>query len=239
MKKITLSLAFALLVSSTFLNAQNLEEVLDNYFEVLGQETILEAKNSQTNGKMLQSGLEIPFKQYAASPNKFRSEGTFQGMTFIQSFNGENGWSFNPFAGMTEAQELNEDELKVMKVQADYEGVLWNWKDKGHSVTLEGTEEVEGAECHVVKSVLAGGDIYTSYIDVENFVMIKQSAKITMQGQEIESDTFMSNFQEGDGFIYPGKIENRVNGQVMSTIVIEEMILGAELDASLFEKPVI
>ncbi len=238
MKKLSLSIAAVLFMSTAFVSAQSLEEVLKNYFEVSGQETMLASKNSQSTGKMIQMGLEIPFIQYAAAPNKFRIEATFQDMTLIQTYNGEEGWSLNPFAGMTEPQAMSEDELKSVKVQADYEGMLWNWKDKGYEVSLEENEEIEGVDCNVIKAVSKDEDVYTYYIDAENYVVIKMNSKIKMQGQVMESDTFMSNYQEGDGFVYPGKIETKMNGQVMSTIVIDETVLNVDLGAGKFDKPV-
>lgn len=238
MKKLIFSLALVLAFSSSLVSAQSLEEVLKNYFEATGQETMIASKNAMSVGKMIQMGLEIPFNQYAAAPNKFRVEATFQGMTLIQTFNGKEGWSLNPFAGQTEPQPMGEDELKAVKVQADYEGMLWKWKDKGYQVSLEPSEEIEGMDCYVVKAVSKDGDEYTYYIDKDSYMAIKLHNKVKIQGQEMESDTFMSNFQEGDGFVYAGKIETKSNGQVVSTIVIDKMVLNNEFEAEKFEKPV-
>jgi hypothetical protein len=235
MKKITLTLACFLFVAFSLVQAQTLEEVLKNYHESVGQEVLLKTSAAQTNGKMIQMGLEIPFTQFAASPNKFRVEATFQGMTMIQSFNGEKGWQINPFAGQTEAQPMGEDELKSMKVQADYEGMFWNWTEKGFQVTLEDNEDVEGTDCYVVKVVTPDSDVIFNYIDSENYIAIKTKIKTTRQGQEIESETFMSNFQEVDGYVYAGKIETKIGGQIASTIVIDEMILNPDIDQAIFE----
>ena len=237
MKKLLLSITLALFVSVAFVSAQTLEGVLKNYFEAIGQETMIASENSKATGKMIQSGIEIPFTQYSATPNKFRLEATFQGMTLIQTFNGEEGWSLNPFAGMTEPQAMSEDELKAVKVQADYEGMLWNWKEKGYEASLEENEEVEGADCYVVKLVSEDGDTYTNYIDAENYVAIKLHSKVKVKELDVESETYMSNFQEGDGFIFPGKVETRANGQIVSTIVLETTELNVELDSAFFDKP--
>jgi hypothetical protein len=63
------------------------------------------------------------------------------------------------------------------------------------------------------------------------------NARMKIQGQEVESDTYMSNYKEGDGFVYASKIETKVGGQTTATIVVEEMVLGAELKSSFFDKP--
>ena len=235
MKKITLVLAIALFSAGTLVQAQSLEKVLKNYHETMGQDVVLKAETSQSNGKMIQMGLEIPFKQYAARPSKFRVEATFQGMTLIQSFNGEKGWAINPFAGQTEAQEMSEDEINDMKVQADFEGMLWNWEEKGHKVTLEENEEVEGTECFVVKTITKGGDEIVTYIDAENYIALKSKMTATRQGQEVVTETIMSNYNEVDGYVYAGKVETRMGGQVVATIVIDEIVMNPELDQKIFE----
>jgi len=238
MKKSILGLIAVFFISAAGLYSQDLDEILDNYFEVMGQQKIIDAKSSTTKGKMVQMGLEIPFNQYSKHPDKFRVEATFQDMTLIQTYNGEEGWNLNPFGGMTEPQAMGEDEMKAMKVQADYEGMLWNWEEKGYKVSLEENEEVEGSDCYVVKTISPEGDEYSTYLDVDSFVALKVKSKVMLRGQEVESETYMSNYQEGDGYVYAGKIETRMNGQVASTIVIDEMTLGSEMDDSIFEKPV-
>lgn len=237
MKKRILSLTLALLGTAALVQAQKLDEVLKNYFEVNGQEALLEAKNSVTTGKMLQMGMEFPFKQYAAAPSRFRVEATFQGMMLIQTYNGKEGWTINPFAGLTEPQPMGEMELKAMALQADFEGMLWNYAEKGYQVTLEGTKDVEGAECYVIRIVTEQGDEFLNYLDTESFVMLKSASKMDMDGTIMESETYMSNYQQGDGYVFPGKIETRVNGQVQNTIILETMEIGLDLDDAIFEKP--
>ncbi len=235
MKKITLVLAIALFSAGTLVQAQSLEKILENYHETMGQDVILKAETSLSNGKMIQSGLEIPFKQFAAKPAKFRIEATFQGMTLIQSFNGEKGWAINPFAGQTEPQAMSEDEINDMKVQADFEGMFWNWEEKGHKMTLEENEEVEGTDCYVVKAITKDGDEIITYIDAENFIPLKSKMTATRQGQEVVTETFMSNYNETNGYVYAGKVETRMGGQVVATIVIDEIVMNPELDQSIFE----
>jgi len=235
MKKITLILAIALFSAGTLVQAQSLEKVLKNYHETMGQDVVLKSETSLSNGKMIQMGIEIPFKQFASKPAKFRIEATFQGMTLIQSFNGEKGWVINPFAGQTEAQEMSEDEVNDAKIQADYEGMFWNWEEKGHKVTLEENEDVEGTDCYVVKVVTEDGDEILTYIDTENYITLKSKMTTTRQGQEVVTENIMSNYQEADGYVYAGKVETRMGGQIVATMVIDEVVLNPELDQEIFE----
>ncbi len=239
MKKIlALCIAFVAIAGTTVINAQTLDEVLDEHFDAMGQKKLKKVESVTTIGKLNQQGMEIPFTQTSMRPNKLRIEGTFQGISFIQTFNGTEGWTLNPFAGSTEAQPMAEDEIKPLKMQADLDGMLYNWKDKGYTVTLEGSEDVEGTDCYKIKVVTADNQTYTHFMDKDSYMLIKTNSKITMMGTEVVSDSYYSNYMQVDGIAFPGKIENRYNGVSGETIVIDSVELDKVTDPAMFEKPV-
>jgi len=179
-----------------------------------------------------------PFIQMAKRPDKIRAEGTFQGLTFVQTYNGKEGWNLNPFTGVTDPQPFSEDDLKSMRYQADLDGMLWNWKEKGHTVTSDGKEDIEGTSCYKIKLVTKEGDTFTYYIDSDSYVLIRSNSKIKVMGNETESDNYYSNYMQVDGIAVPGKSETRMNGQLAVTIIVEKVDLNTELADTLFEKPV-
>lgn len=237
MKKILTLCVAVLAIAGTTLKAQSLDDVLKQHFEAIGQDKLLKVNALVTTGKLNQQGMEIPFTQTSMRPNMMRIEGTFQGLSFIQTFNGTDGWSLNPFTGSTEAQPIPADQLKEMKIQADIDGMMYNWKEKGYTVTLEGTEDVEGTNCYKVKIVTPEGGEYTNYIDSDSFMIIKTKSKIMMSGAEVESESYYSNYLQVDGIAFPGKIENRYNGATGEVISIEKVDLNPTLDTKIFEKP--
>jgi hypothetical protein len=226
-----------LLVSANSLHSQTLEDVLKGHFSAIGQDNLLKVNSQRLTGKMMQGGVEIPFIQLAKRPDKVRVEGTFQALTFIQTYNGKEGWSVNPFAGVTDPQPMPEDALKSMKYQADMDGMLWNWKDKGYTVTLDGKEDMEGTSCYKIKLVTKENDSFTFYIDSDSYIMIRSNTKMKVMGNESESDTYYSNYMQVEGLAVPGKIETKVNGQSAGTIVVDKVELNIDLADNLFEKP--
>lgn len=238
MKKITAFLTVLFLVSGISLTAQSLEDILNDHFAAIGQDNLLKVNTQKTTGKMLQSGLEIPFIQMIKRPGKVRIEATLQNLTLIQTFNGSEGWTINPFAGVTDPQPMSEDEVKSMKYNGDMDGMLWNWKEKGYTVTLEGEEDMEGTPSLVVKLVTGTGDTFTYYIDSDTFIMLRLNTKMLVMGNENESDTYLSNYMMVDGIAVPGKIETKVKDQIVMTLVIDKVELNTDIDDTLFEKPV-
>ncbi|OYT16505.1 MAG: hypothetical protein B7C24_07415 [Bacteroidetes bacterium 4572_77] len=59
-----------------------------------------------------------------------------------------------------------------------------------------------------------------------------------MQGAEVEMEGFLSNYKEVNGMVVPHYIENRMNGEVMSSVTIESIVFDEDIDADLFKKPV-
>ena len=238
MKKMSALLSVIFLLSIMPVQSQSLDEILKEHFAASGQEKLIKTNTQKLTGKMLQGGIEIPFIQMAKRPGKVRVEGTFQALTFIQNYNSTQGWSLNPFAGVAEPQPMSEDELKSMRYQSDMDGMLWNWKDKGYTVTSEGKEDIEGTSCFKIKIVTKEGDSFIYFIDVDSYLMIKTTTKVKVMGNETESDTFYSNYSQVEGMAVPGKIETKMNGQVMMTLVVEKVEIDVDLADALFEKPV-
>jgi hypothetical protein len=237
MKNILKFLSVLILVSGNLVQAQSLDDILKEHFSAIGQDSLLKVNTQRLKGKIIQGGVEIPIIQLAKRPNKVRVEGTFQALTFVQTFNGKEGWAVNPFAGVTDPQPMPEDALKSMKYQSDMDGMLWNWKDKGYTVTYDGKEDMEGTPCYKIKVVTIEGDTFTYYIDSDSYIMLRTNSKIKIMGNESEADSYYSNYMHIHGMAVPGKVENKVHDQLMGTIVIDTLDLNMVLPDSLFEKP--
>ncbi|MEZ5015284.1 MAG: outer membrane lipoprotein-sorting protein [Chitinophagales bacterium] len=168
-----------------------------------------------------------------------RIVGSYMGLEFIQTYNGTEGWTVNPFSGSSEPQPFTADDLKNVKIQADMDGLLWNWKDKGYTVTLEGTEDVEGTPCFKIKVITDAKDEYLIFIDQDSYVMIRTSSKMKVMENEVESDTYYSNYKQFNGIAMPCNITNMYNGTTGEVIVIENVEMDIDMQDALFEKPVV
>ncbi len=238
MKKSATFFTVLFLIAGNSIMSQSLDDILKEHFSAIGQDNMLKVNTQKLTGKMLQGGIEIPFTMMTKRPGKIRVEGTFQGLTFIQTYNGKEGWNLNPFAGVTDPQPMSEDDLKGMHYQADMDGMLWNWNEKGYTVTYDGKDEMEGTTCLKVKLDTKEGDSFTYYIDADSYLLLRSNSKMQRLGNEIESDTYNSNYNMVEGIAVPGKIETKMKDQVMGTLVIENVEFNTELDDTLFEKPV-
>lgn len=238
MKKFVFSLsAIAFLFSGWMSQAQTVDEILKKYFETTGQDKMVKVKTMTTTGKMSQGSMDLPFLLYNSRPLNLRMELTFQGQKIIQVFDGTNGWMINPMTGSMAPQDMPPVMIKQMKEQADMDGMLYNYKEKGSTLEFAGKEEMEGTEVYKLKLTNKDGDITYFYIDTDSNILLKTTAKRSIQGNEIEGSTLYGNYQMVEGIAVPFSITSVASGQPGAEIILEKVEFNKEVPDSLFSKP--
>lgn len=237
MKKVTLIILSFFIFTFQNTEAQTVDEILANYFENTGGlENWKNLESTKSTGKFLQQGMEFPFTSMRKAPNMFKTVADVQGKTIIpQAYDGETAWSLNPFAMQTEPTAMPEEEQKEIALEAEFEDSFINYKEKGYKVELEGTETIEGTECFKVKLTKKEDNVSYYFFDTENFVPIMTRTFIKTgpyKGQESES--YMSDYDEAGGFIMPYSIVQKVAGQTVATIKVENFEINPEIDDSEF-----
>ena len=217
--------------------AQDLDEVLEAHFEAVNQDAVSQLKGMHIKGKSGRGGQEFDFEMWQKRPGMFRMQVDIQGMQMIQVYDGEKAYIVAPWAGTLEPQEMGVSETEQVKEQADIDGDLWNWKEKESTLSLEESEDFEGTEVFVLKLVKKNGDVITYYLDADSYLPIKTESIMQTQGAEVKVEAFMSNYKEVDGIITPFYIENRMNGNIESTVTMKEVIFNPEMADDLFNKP--
>jgi len=161
----------------------------------------------------------------------------------VQAYNGKDGWMIAPMLGTSDPQDVNEEQIKQFKDQSDIDGKLFNWKDKGHNVELIGTEDMEGTEVYKIKVTEKPdkegeeGDATFYFIDSDSFVLLKTSAKKIIQGNEMEVESFQSNYKQINGIAMSFSMETKMGGNTVMQMVIEEIKFGEEIDDKIFDRP--
>ena len=234
-RKVTATLMMAF-TAVLLLSAQDVNEILDQHFEAIGQENLLKTESIQATGKAMQMGMEFPFTMINKRPDKLKMIIEVQGSQILQTVNGESVWAVNPMTGSSDPIDVTGPEADGLKENADMDGQHWNWEEKGHQLELEGTEDVDGTESYVLKLTKKNGNIDYFYIDTDSYLILKARSKTMMQGSEIEIETLLSNYQEVDGFIMPFNSEQQMNGQTMITIMIDDVKVNQEVDDAIFSK---
>jgi outer membrane lipoprotein-sorting protein len=237
MKKLTFLLALTL--TAFAMKAQTADEVVEKYLKAIGgadKWKKLESMIQTAKGE--QQGFSFPITVTAMRPNLTKIEADVQGMKLIpQAYDGTVGWSLNPFAGGNEPTKMDEEMTKEM-AKEKFEDDLIDYKTKGHTVALEGTEEAEGTKCFKIKLTLKEGSEKVYFIDVDNYIpiMIRQFATFgPNKGQA--SETVLGDYKEVEGMMMPHSIEQKAGGQTQAVIKVEKIEINPKIDKAIFAFP--
>lgn len=240
-RKISLTFLFALAIFCV--NAQTADEILAKYFENTGGLAKWKAvKTMKVEAKAPTPQGEFPIVIFSKAPNKTKVIVTVQGKEFIQAaYDGETAWNLNPFAGV-DPVKLDEEQTKELREQ-EVEDAFIDYKQKGHTVALEGKEEIDGVQCFKIKLEKNKNNdrddvIEYHYFDTENYVPIMRKSFVRsgpQKGEEIQS--FMSDYQEVNGLMVPFAMEQKNKGNTISKIVIEKYYINENIDDSVFAFP--
>ncbi len=233
MKKLVITtLAILVIASMNFVQAQSLDDVLKKHFKAVGQDKLVAAKTYYMKAKLSQMGMDLPMEMKMKRPNKFRVEMEMQGQKMIQAFDGEKGWMIAPWIS-PDPQVLEGDQLKQAMEQADFEGELYNYKQKGSSVDFVGKVNADGKEAYKIKLTSKDGSVKNYFIDAKTNLIFKVKAKISAGGQEIEVDQLLSDYKDFDGIKMPTKMESKTPmGNVSITVI--EFKINEKFDDSVF-----
>src|SRR5262249_45489107 len=122
------------------------DEIVAKAIEARGGAAKLAAIQSmRVTGKAYFAGgaIQAAFGLVLKRPGMIRSETTLQGLTAVEAYDGAEGWTVSPFQGRRDPQKTSAENLKAVAQQADFDGPLVNWREKGHKVEYLGTEDVD------------------------------------------------------------------------------------------------
>jgi outer membrane lipoprotein-sorting protein len=218
--------------------AMDADELIAKSLEATGGlDKIKAIESSVFTGKFLTQGMEFPFTMTQKRPLKMRIEAEIMGATMVQCFDGEKGWGINPMTGSTTAQPMSGMEEMSFRLQADMDGPLVDYADKGYTVEYLGEEDVEGTPAYKLKIDTNDGIVMNVFFDKEYFLTIKSSNTITVDENEFETQTYPSDYQEVEGILMPFSIETRSGDTVLNQVVMEKVAYGVEVDDSIFVMP--
>jgi len=236
MKKLALTLFVILgVLLSGNIKAQSLREILDKHFEAVGQKKLIDKKNYVIKARIEQMGMELPMTMKMKRPNKFRMEMEMQGQKMIQVYNGEKGWVLAPWIS-PEPQALEGPQLRQAMEQADIDGELYNYEEKGHTADLIGKVKLGDNEVYRIKLTTKDGIVKNYYIDADTYLITTVKSTVNAQGQEVEVEQSMGDYDDIGGVLIARKIESKTPMGI-AKIIIEQISFDDEIDDAIFDKP--
>lgn len=228
---------FAIVSAVAAAQSQTAEAVVAKNIEAKGGEARWKALTSvKLTGMMSAQGKEVPITIFSKRPNLMRNEMTFGSNTMVQAFDGTTAWALNPITGT--AQALPEPATEAMRASADFEGALLDYKAKGHSVELVGSEKADGTELHHLKVTLKGGQVQDYYLDAKTGLETRMTQQADIgTGVKQTLTTEMGDYREVNGVTVPHLVRQLIDGKVVGEMRIQKVEFNTITDDSIFKMP--
>jgi outer membrane lipoprotein-sorting protein len=156
------------------------------------------------------------------------------------AYDGKSGWQVMPFMGKKDPEPMSADDLKEIQEEADLDGPLFDYKDKGNQVEYLGKADVEGSPAHKLKLTLKNGDMTTIYLDADSYLEIKEEAKRNMRGQMMDMEETIGNYKQVEGLTVPFTMDQKIKGAPSGqTLTFDKIELNVKVDADRFAMPAV
>ena len=199
----------------------------------------------------LKQEAQLPFTLKMERGRKSRYEIQFSGKTAVQVYDGSQGWKLRPFLNRLQVEPYTAEELKVASQQADLDGPLMNYQEKGTRIELEGQDKVEGRDTYKLKLTTSDNHVSHVWIDSQTFLEAKiEGQPRRLDGKEHGVEVYFRDYRDVNGLKFPFLLETHVlpvaapAGQKRAAvnystekIFIEKIEVNPKLNKAEFEKP--
>jgi hypothetical protein len=223
-----------LLVGADLVHAQTVDEIVAKNIEAKGGVDKLKSVQSmKLTGTLAGRGVESPFTIWSKRPNMARQETKMQGTPMVRAFDGSTAWMMIG----SEAQEISGHQAQTTREQAEFDSPLLDFKAKGSTVELVGTETIGDTKVYHLKLTTKNGMVQHYFLDAATGLE-KQTAVTLEQGpQSVKVVTDLSDYRDVDGIKVPFTVKQTVNGTPASTLTVEKVEFNIPIDETLFKMP--
>jgi len=218
---------------------QTAEELVNKNIEAKGGiEKIKAIKSMHMTGKLKGGGFTGATGQDNVRPNLVRETLSLQGMTSVQAYDGAHGWQIQPFGGHKDPELMGEDELRDLLFDADFDGPLVDYKEKGNTVEYLGHDVVDGDDALRLKVTQKDGDIIYYYLDPDTYLEIRKEIQESIRGSVRETVIDLGSYKPVAGVMFPFSISQGAKSNPgEQTTTIEKLEVNIPIEAGEFALP--
>ncbi len=202
--------------------AITLDDIVNRHITALGgREKLLSLKTLRMTGTLNVQGTDVLITLTKSHLIGSRFDITVMGSANYQIVTTAKGTLFMPVQGMDEPTEMPDEQYKVGQTQLDIQSSLLDYRAKGTSVELLGTEKVDGEDNFKLKLTFRNGIVTNYFISSKNYLITKATGKRTINGELTDIETTYSNYKKNaDGYLFAytsGGVQGETNYDKIET----------------------
>jgi hypothetical protein len=203
-----------------------------------GIEKIKAIKNMRMLSRFAAGSFKARQTQDNVRPNLVFETLTFQGMTAIQVYDGTTAWQIQPFGGHKDPEYMGEDDTRDMLLDADFDGPLVDFKEKGNTVEFLGHDVVDGDDALRLRITLKNGDIVYDYLDPDTYLEIRKEIQQFIRGSIRSRVVDLGSYKPVEGVMYPFSLaQGSKDNPGTQNITVDKMEANVTVDPSEFAVP--
>ena len=223
--------------------AQTVDDIVTKHVAARGGKEKLASVQTIKMTRTVASGIGTTLRVvvYKKRPNLLRLEqGAAQGNAPMtpRGMNGEAVWDVVQGKVVPRAAPLA---AEARDVDGDFDGILVDWREKGHSVVLAGRESLPGGETFKLTVTLKSGLVRTIYLDSRTYLDRRHTGVLNLPGgRQFDVTIDFDNWRDVDGVKFPFDItEERTGKEPVVTLVTytEKIELNVPMEDALFAPP--
>ena len=231
-----LPVVFLLAASAAY--AQTADEIIAKHVEARGGMAKLKAIDTVRIERTVAAVFnDIEVLIIKKRPDLYRSEQTPEGSsnTIVRGFS-DAAWEL---AGGTTTVRQGAGAVEQREVDGDFDGFLVDYRDKGHTVALEGREKVGGAEAWKLKVTLKSGAVRYVYLDAVTFLERRHETTIELApDRRVATTITFGDWRDVNGVKFPFSIEEERDAPGQTFVHYTKKIeVNVPVDDALFRPP--
>jgi hypothetical protein len=190
----------------------------------------------QLRGTFSQGGRTLPFHMWWKQPNKLRTEVGNGSSVTVSAYDGTKAWTVEPGPWGSQASGMMPGVREMFIRQAEWEGPFLNTEKKG--IHLTPVDSLWGDNGYLFKVQRGSGEPDLVLLNSSMRLVSKEVFTAGPPGFEHRVERRYSNFRRVEGFAFPHRVEQFVDGGTQDAILeVAEVIIGPAISDSLFVMP--
>lgn len=236
---------FALLMVPAYASTGNsgthppadLDEVIARHIQARGgSDKWAEVESMRITGQFTHFSVQEPFLSLLQRPGSFYSEFHIGHQFVREGYDGDTGWTIDPWQGFDFPRKVNRAEQNVFYQKAEFATPFFQYRERGYQVEYVGEEELDGMDMLVLRLTRQNNMVETWYLDANTYLEYKTIALWIDFASPVQSEVYYDDFREVEGLIIPFFMERMFTNRHLVT-QIEKVELNPAIDPDVFSFP--
>jgi hypothetical protein len=233
---VALAAAFVLVAAAA--GAQTVDELLARHVEARGGAAKIKAIESLRIERTIAATFnDIDVVIYKKRPGFYRSEQKPEGSPNV-TVRGFADTAWETVNGKTSVRQ-GAGAVEQREVDADFDGFLIDYRDKGHAIALEGRARAGATDAWKLKVTMKSGAVRYVYLDAATLLEARHESTVEVQpNRRIATTITFGDWREVGGVKFPFAIEEERDAPGQTFVFYTKKIeVNVPIDEALFRMP--